>query len=101
MTKNPFINAVAAAGYIAAVASFMFFGLAHSHPDNSVFAPIAFLSLLTLSAAIMGYIFLYQPLLLLLDGHKKIAINLFLQTVAVFAGITFLVLALLFVGVIK
>lgn len=101
MTKNPFINALAATGYITAVASFMFYGLGHSHPDNSVFAPIAFLSLFTLSAAIMSYLFLYQPLLLLIDGHKKNAVNLFLQTIGVFAGITLLVLLLLFSGIIK
>jgi hypothetical protein len=49
----------------------------------------------------MGYVFLYQPLLLFLDGHKKNAVNLFLQTVAVFAGITAVVLVLLFSGVLK
>ena len=101
MTKNPFINAAAATLYITAIASFMFFGLAHSHPDNSVFMPIAFISLFTLSAAVMGYLFLYQPLMLFLDGHKKNAVNLFLQTIAVFAGITAVVLILLFSGVLK
>lgn len=101
MTKNPFINAVAATLYIAAIVSFMFFGLGRSHPDNSVFFPIAFISLFTLSAAVMGYLFLYQPLMLFLDGHKKHAVNLFLQTVGVFAGITAIFLVLLFSGVIK
>ncbi|HSD98288.1 MAG TPA: hypothetical protein VLB73_01140 [Patescibacteria group bacterium] len=101
MTRNPFINAGAAALYIAGIVSIMFFGLARSHPDNSVFTPIAFVSLFTLSAAVMGYLFLYQPLMLFLDGHKKQAVNLFLQTVAVFAGITAIVFILLFSGVIK
>lgn len=101
MTKNPFINAFAAILYIVGIASFMFFGLSRSHPDNSVFAPIAIISLFTLSAAIMGYIFLYYPLLLLLDGHKKHAVNLFLQTVAIFGTATFFFLILIFSGVIK
>lgn len=101
MTKNPFINAVAAVLYIVVIASFMFFGLSRSHPGNSVFAPIAMISLFTLSAAIMGYIFLYQPLLLLLDGHKKHAVNLFLQTVLVFGLTTFFFLILIFLGAIK
>lgn len=101
MTKNPFINAAVATLYIAGIVSIMFFGLSRSHPDNSVFLPIAFISLFTLSAAVMGYLFLYQPLMLFLEGHKKYAVNLFLQTVAVFAGITSIVLLLLFSGVIK
>lgn len=101
MTKNPFINAAVATLYISAIVSFMFYGLAHSHPDNSVFFPIAFISLFTLSAAVMGYLFLYKPLMLFLDGDKKNAVNLFLQTVAVFAGITAVILALLFSKVIK
>ncbi len=101
MTKNPFINAAAATFYITAIVSFMFYGLARSHPDNSVFTPIAFISLFTLSAAVMGYVFLYQPFMLFLDGHKKNGVNLFLQTVAVFAGITAVVLVLIFSGIIK
>ncbi len=79
----------------------MFYGTEHAHPNNSIIVPIAVLSLFSLSAAVMGYLFLYQPILLFLDGHKKNAINLFLQTVAVFAGITILVFALLISGVFK
>ena len=102
MTKNPFINAFAATLYIVAVASFMFYGIENSTSHvKSVIIPIAVLSLFTLSAAIMGYIFLYQPFQLYLDGKKKQAIDLFLQTVAVFAGITALVFVLLLSGVIK
>ena len=101
MTKNPFINAFAATSYIMIVASFMFYGMEHKTGVNSVIVPIAVLSLFTLSAAIMGYLFLYQPLQLYLDGKKKHAVDLFLQTVAVFAGITALVFVLLLSGVIK
>ena len=101
MTKNPFINAIAAILYITAVASLMFYGTEHGGNVKSVIVPIAIVSLFTLSAAVMGYLFLYQPLQLYLDGKKKHAINLFLQTVAVFAGITVLVFTLLFSGVLK
>ena len=96
MTRNPFINAFAATAYISIVASVMFYGTNHTSPVNSVIMPIAILSLFTLSAAVMGYLFLYQPLQLYLDGKKKNAVNLFLQTVAVFGGITALALAVLF-----
>lgn len=101
MTKKPFINAVSASLYITAVASFMFYGSKSFPQKDTILAPIAMISLLTLSVAVMGYLFVYQPLLLLLDGHKKKAVDLFLQTLVVFAGITVLIFALLLTGAIK
>ena len=101
MSKNPFINAFAATLYIAAVASLMFFGMQHKTGPDTVIVPVAVLSLFTLSAAVMGYLFLYQPLQLYFDGKKKQAIDLFLQTVAVFAGITAIVFVLLVSGILK
>lgn len=101
MTKNPFLNALAAALYITLVALVMNFASRHSSSNNSILIPIAIVSLFTLSAAIMGYIFGYQPLTMYLDGKKKPAVNLFLHTVAVFAGITVVVFALLFSGILK
>ncbi|MBI3619964.1 hypothetical protein HY214_02360 [Candidatus Roizmanbacteria bacterium] len=97
MTKNPFANALAATIYIVIVASIMFYGAAyHFGRNNSVIIPITFISLFTLSAAVMGYLFLYQPIQLYLDGKKKVAVNLFLQTVAFFAVVTFLILLVFF-----
>ncbi len=92
MTKNPLINALAALLYISAVASFMFFGVEKVDAVPGLLVPIAMLSLFTLSAAVMGYIFLAQPLQMYIDGEKKGAVNLFVQTVACFAGLTILVL---------
>ena len=60
MTKNPFINAFSAALYITVVASMMFYGpkIAGLIDDkDNVLAPITVLSLLVLSAAVMGYFF--------------------------------------------
>ncbi len=100
MTKNPFINAIAALIYITLIASFMFYGTKHaSGTPESIIIPIAMLSLFTLSAAVMGYVFLSKPLLLYLDGKKKEAVKLFLHTVAVFAVITAIAMALLFSGI--
>ena len=101
MTKNPLVNAFAAFFYIAVVASSMFYGTKISGPVNSIIGPIAVISLFTLSAAVMGYIFGYQPFQLYFDGKKKQAINLAFQTIAVFGGITFLLLVLLFSGIVK
>lgn len=101
MTKNPFINAVSATLYITLVALFMFYGTKLFPPKDTIFTPIAVLSLFTLSAAVMGYLFLYQSFMLFLDGHKKNAVNLFLHTVTVFAGITILVFVLIFLRVFR
>ncbi|KKT62266.1 MAG: hypothetical protein UW88_C0001G0123 [Candidatus Collierbacteria bacterium GW2011_GWD2_45_10] len=68
-------------------------------PDT-FFAPIVFLSLLTLSVAVMAFLFFYQPLMLFLEGKKKEAVNLFLKTVGIFATITIVALILLFTGLI-
>lgn len=99
MTKNPFANAFAAVFYIVIVASVMFYGMKHTGPDNSILIPIAMLSLFTLSAAMMGYIFFYNPILMYLEGKKKDAVDLFLKTLTIFAGITLILFILLFSGI--
>lgn len=99
MTKNPFINAVAASLYISLVVIVMTVGSQFSSGPDNMLMPIAMLSLFTLSAAVMGYLFLSQPILLFLDGKKKEAVSLFIQTVGVFAGITAVALALSFSNV--
>ena len=101
MTKNPFLNAIAATVYIVLVAGVMFYGTKFAPNNNSILAPIALVSLFTLSTAVMGYLFCYQPGILYFDGQKKQAVKLFLQTVGVFGGITFFVLILLFIGVLS
>lgn len=99
MTKNPVLNALAAIGYIVTVALVMYFGTKNLGPEDSVLAPIALLSLFTLSAAVMGYIFLYQPFILYFDNKKKAAMDLFIKTVGSFAAITSIALILLFSGI--
>jgi hypothetical protein len=96
MTKNPFINAITASLYIALIVTVMTLGTKFtSGPDNYVM-PVAMLSLFTLSAGVMGYLFLSQPIQLFLDGKKKQAVSLFLQTLGVFAGITLVAVVLSF-----
>ena len=92
MSRNPLINAGAAGLYIVFIASVMFNIIERSAPAKGVLAPIAVISIFTLSAAVMGYIFLSQPLQLYLDGKKKDALRFFLHTVLAFAGITLLIL---------
>ena len=101
MSKNPIINALSASTYIIVVVSVMTFvtQTLKNKPDT-FFAPITFLSVLTLSVAVMGFLFFYQPLQLFIEGKKKQAVNLFVKTVGVFAAFTAVVLILLFSGVI-
>jgi heme O synthase-like polyprenyltransferase len=94
MTKNPIINALMATLYIVVVASVMFYGpkLIEPSPKETVIIPIMVISLFTLSAAVMGYLFFYQPFQIYFEGDKKRAVKLFLQTVLAFAIITALIL---------
>jgi len=96
MTKNPFYNAIFASFYIVVVATFMT-SMEHLAPQGkTILVPVAMLSLFVLSAAIMGYIFCYEPINYFLDGKKNEGLKLFLMTVGVFAVITILMFCILF-----
>lgn len=97
MTKNPLINAISASAYIVLVVSIInFISQTQGDKPDTIFAPILFLSLLTLSVTIMAAIFFYQPLQLFVSGKKKAALDLFIHTVAAFALMTTVVLGLVF-----
>lgn len=100
MTKNPTLNAASASAYILLVVSVMTFVTKplRNKPDT-FFAPITVLFVLTLSVAVMAYLFFYQPLMLFIEGKKKEAVNFFAKTVGTFAIFTAIVLTLLFSGV--
>jgi len=96
MFKNPLFNALSAAGYILLLVTVMTLVTKplQDKPDT-FFAPVIFLSVLTLSVAVMAFLFFYQPLQLLIDGKKKQALDLFVKTVGIFGAITALALILL------
>lgn len=96
MTKNPFINALAALAYIVGIVSIAFLSGPDSQREPSILFPIAALTLLVLSVSVMAYLFFYQPVLLLLDGKREEAVKLFLHTVGVFACGTLAVLVAVF-----
>ena len=101
MSKNPIINALGAAGYIGLVVSVLnLLSLTQGNKPDTAFAPVVFLSLLTLSVTVMATLFFYQPLQFFIEGKKKEAVNLFVKTVGIFAAFTVVVLILLFSGVI-
>jgi hypothetical protein len=89
MNRSPFLNALAAEGYIAVVSSVLYYiPRMFADTGDSVMIPIFFLSLFVLSAAMMGYFFVYQPVRLLIENKPKEAARFFLSTVAIFACIT-------------
>ncbi len=93
MTTNPFANALIAAGYISILASVLFNAQMFNDQELGMMAPIIVLSTLVLSAALMGYLFFYQPVRLMIEGKPQEAAKFLLTTVAWFAGITAVVIA--------
>jgi len=94
MSKNPLVNALVASAYITALVSVVFNAPKTTPFENTIMAPIIFLSVFVLSAAVMGFLFVYQPLRLFFENKQQEAVKLFLLTVASFAGITATVVAL-------
>jgi hypothetical protein len=102
MFKNPIINAISASAYIILIVTIInFVSQTQKHKSDTLIVPIMFLSLLTLSVAVMAYLFFYKPLQLFIEGKKKEALTLFTQTLGAFGIITVIVLILLLSGLIK
>lgn len=99
MTKNPIVNALGASIYIFLVVAVMSFvtGPMKNKPD-SFFAPMMVLFVLTLSVAVMAYLFFYQPFILYFDNKKKEALDLFIKTVLIFGAMTLVFLLVLYFG---
>lgn len=84
--KQPFLRAFAAALYIALIVLIVngvsvFF----ASQEGTLVIPMTMLSLFVLSAAVMGYLFLAEPISLLVVGQKREAIVYFGQIVGFFA----------------
>jgi hypothetical protein len=101
MTRNPLINSLAALGYIVLVCLAMNFVTQKAGPPAPFLAMLAFISLFTLSAAVMTYLFAYQPVQLYFAGHKKAAITLFLHTTALFGLFTLILFAGVYFGLFR
>ena len=83
--KSPYFNAGAAVLYIVAIVACISFVLPRTGPEEGFLAPIVFLSMLVLSVALMGFLFFFQPLRLMLSGAHKESAVFFLKTVGTFA----------------
>ncbi len=90
--KKPFVYALSAFAYIVSLVSFVNF-IANSSffpKKDNILMPMAMLSMLVLSAAVMGFLFLSEPLMLYLDGKKKEAVTFFGKTIGFFASFVLL-----------
>jgi hypothetical protein len=94
--KKPFYYALGAASYIVIIV-FSINLMSTLLPEDNIIMPIVGLSLFVLSAAIMGFLFLSEPLRLYLDGNKKEAATFFSKIVGYFACFLGLFLILLFI----
>lgn len=98
VTRTAVIDALGTATYIVAVATFLNHAQALFGNDEgkSWIIPVAMLSLLVFSVALIGFLMIGRPVLWYVDGRKKEAVALFFWTLGIFFGLTviaFLVLA--------
>ncbi|HWA31929.1 MAG TPA: hypothetical protein VG694_00535 [Candidatus Paceibacterota bacterium] len=96
MLKNPFLNSIFAAVYIVLVVFIMDTFSRTSAPQQTLFVPMIILSLFVLSAAIMAVLFFYEPARMYLAGKRQEAVIFFSKTLAAFAAIVAVFLAVLF-----
>ncbi len=94
--KKPFLFALVAAIYIIFIVQVVN-AVTMALPRHTIFIPMAVLGLFVLSAAIMGFLFLYEPLNLYMDNRKHEALVLFGKTVGVFACFVAIFVAILFI----
>ncbi|MBX4195685.1 hypothetical protein KW796_01865 [Candidatus Parcubacteria bacterium] len=97
--KNPYLNALSAAAYIAVVGTFLHYvEQGHANTPDKWWSGIAFISLVTLSVAMMGYFFAFKPLQMYLDGERRAAVQFFVKTLGTFAVFTITLLLIVFLN---
>ena len=89
---RPYVNAVAAMAYIVVIVLVLSNISGNSQRPGPIVMPIAVLSLLVLSVLVMGYLFVYDPARLFLDGQRAEAVAWFWKTVLPFAALAALIL---------
>lgn len=96
LSKQGSLNAVAAFVYILAVVLVLSsLERLMGEREDGFLAPVAFLSLFTLSAAVMASLFFGKPAMLYVDGKKKEALTMLCWTIGTFAVIAICALALM------
>lgn len=94
MTTNPFYNALFAIAYIASLVTGINFVVTRFEGviQETILLPMGAIGILVFSVALMGYLFFFQPLMLIIDGKRHEGVTLFLQTVVIFAVMTAVVI---------
>ncbi len=95
--KKPFLFALVATVYIVFIVNVISTVASVLHnQEETIFIPITMLSLFVLSAAVMGFLFLSEPLQLFLENKKQEAVIFFGKTVGIFACFVIIFLILVF-----
>ncbi len=99
MKSNPYIHAIAAVAYITGLVTFLrFLETYRSDTPDTILDGIGAISLFVFSAAVMAFLFFYEPVVKLMENKKGEAIAFFLKTLGAFGLITILILVLVSVG---
>ena len=94
--RKPFTHALAATLYIVIIV-LTIDATSSMVPGKTIMVPMGMLGLLVLSALIMGYLFLYEPLNLYFENQKTEAVAFFGKTIGFFACFIAIFFALFFV----
>ncbi|HVW82609.1 MAG TPA: hypothetical protein VHC68_01550 [Candidatus Paceibacterota bacterium] len=95
MRAHPFWNAAGAAAYIGAVVLFInYISSIRANTPDTLLDSMSFISLVVFSAAVMAFLFFYQPVALLIEGKRAEAAAYFGKTLGFFGVIVVLLLAL-------
>lgn len=84
MSLSPRVRAVLAVGYISLIVLFISHTQGFDAQDYGIIAPLTFLSTLVLSAALMGYLFFYEPIRLIAENRSGEATRDFFTMVGTF-----------------
>lgn len=92
MRLNPFFNAGIAAAYVWGVEILIHFLSPPPNTPDTFLTSIIAISLLVFSVALMGFLFFYHPVALMLENKKEEAVSYFLKTLGAFGAIVFVVI---------
>jgi hypothetical protein len=97
MIKNPHINALLAALYIAVlVLSVGGVGDFLSDKPENLLMPMTMLGLFVLSVSVMWLLFFFTPAKMFFDNQKSEALTFFTETIVTFAGCVAIFIVLMF-----
>lgn len=95
--KKPFIHALAAALYIVMIVLVMRDVISFLRDkQDTIVIPMTMLALFVLSAAVMGFVFLSEPVKLFIENRKQEAVDFFAKTVGFFSLFVAVFVILLF-----